>query len=79
MKPKDFEIGKPYKTTARVDACLEGNDGDCDFTNQVNLEPETRLVYDGQGIDKETLRFHSESGGIEYHLHYNDLADITAA
>ena len=75
MKPTDFKIGKTYKTTTHVHACLEGNDGDCTFTDQVDLEPNTNLVFDGMGDVETTLRFHSEDG-TEYHLHHEDLDSI---
>ena len=70
---KTFVPGKKYRTTAHVDVCLEGPDGECVAADLVEPVNGTILIFDS--IDGDKYRFHVEDG-TEYHLHANDLDKI---
>lgn len=70
MEPKSFEKDKAYSTKGYLNVCLESGQNDCQFTDMVELEPETSLIFDG--MDEEVFRFHREDGTI-YRLHRGDV------
>ena len=70
MEPKSFEKGKAYTTKGDINVCLESEQNDCQFTDMVDLEPNTSLIFDD--VDGETFRFHTEDG-TKYRLHRGDV------
>lgn len=73
VMPIDFVVGNTYKAKCHIHACMEGKDGDCLFTDQVELVQGTALTFDGYEDGK--YRFHTNDE-TAYHLHNNDIEDV---
>lgn len=75
MKPEKLEVGKKYKTTGPIKACVyDAVTSDCEFNDMVDLQNNTELTYVGPDADDGYI--FEASDGNKYCLHDNDMTAV---